>query len=274
MLAGVSLAVLVVAGILLGLLFTGGDDPARGQLAAPGRSGTVIGAAGAPTPTGTASAPASHPGPAAPAGSGATSPGRGGATPTAAGGSPSAGRTGANATDDPGGADDDGGGSASLDDLGLLVPSSTRPATVPAGYTAHRDGFGWSVALPSGWRTSGGGVRFTATAPSGYPDLLVETQTRAGPSSIGAWRDLEPAVRTTTSGYRRLAIDPADGGTGATSAAWEFTFTSGGRTIHVLDLGVVRNGHGYALRWRAPEDQWPASAAQFRTIVASFRPGS
>lgn len=128
--------------------------------------------------------------------------------------------------------------------------------------------------MPTGWRTSvRGDGRTVATAPGGFPDLLIELQAKAGQSAIGAWRDLEPTVRLDTDGYRLLSIRPADGGDGTTAAIWEFTFTSGGRTIHVIDLGMIRNGHGYALRWRVPDDGWQAAVAQLRTIVGTFRPG-
>ncbi|THJ72248.1 serine/threonine protein kinase, partial [Candidatus Frankia alpina] len=137
------------------------------------------------------------------------------------------------------------------------------------------DAGGWSAALPPGWRISarGNGRTTTATAPSGYPELLIEVQPKAGPSAIGAWYDQEPAVRRSSAGYHRLSIRPADGGAGTSAAIWEFTFTSGGRTLHVLDFGVVRNGHGYGLRWRVPDEDWDAALGQMRTIVASFRPG-
>jgi hypothetical protein len=160
------------------------------------------------------------------------------------------------------------------DNLGALIPDTTDPANAPDGYTTHRDPSGWSAALPAGWRTSQrGNGRVTTAAPSGYPDLLIEEQPKAGPSAIGAWYDQETAVRGSSTDYRRLSIRPADGGAGTSAAIWEFSFTSGGQTIHVLDFGVVRNGHGYGLRWRVPEQGWDGALGQMRTIIASFRPG-
>lgn len=158
--------------------------------------------------------------------------------------------------------------------LGSLIPSSTARAQAPAGFTTRSGSSGWSVAVPSDWSGSARGADRSVFAPaSGYPELLVETQAAAGPSAIGAWQLLEPGVRASSPGYRLLSIRPADGQNGASAALWEFTFTSGGRVIHVLDLGVVRNGHGYALRWRVPEDDWAGQQDLMSRIFATFRPG-
>ncbi|EIV91738.1 serine/threonine protein kinase [Frankia sp. QA3] len=250
LLAGVAAAVLAAAAIVLGLVLAGGgSEPSRPTAAA---TSPATGAA-SPAPRASATSTAGTKPPTA------TSAPAGGPSPT---GTPSA-----QASASP-------AGSQVGDDLGALIPDTTDPADAPDGYTTHRDRGGWSAALPAGWRTSErGNGRLITTAPSGYPDLLIEVQPKAGPSAIGAWHDQEPAVRGSSAGYRRLSIRPADGGAGTSAAIWEFTFTSGGRTIHVLDFGVVRNGHGYGLRWRVPEQGWDAALGQMRTIVASFRPG-
>ncbi|MCK9898206.1 protein kinase [Frankia sp. AgB32] len=257
LLALVGGAVLIAVGLVLGLVIggdrSGRDAATRGPAATASPSPT-------PRPTTSPPSPAATTAPAPTGTAPATSP-----SPAARGTTPSA----AAATEAT-----RSGSTASLDDLGSLVSSSTTPASAPEGYRVHRDATGWSAALPTDWQLAGGGFpRLRANAPSGFPDLLVEVQTKAGASAIGAWRDLEPTVLASTSGYHLLSIRPADGGAGTTAAIWEFTFTSGARTIHVLDLGLIRNGHGYALRWRAPEPDWSGSLAQLRTIVASFRPG-
>ncbi len=258
LLALVGGAVLVALGLVLGLVI-GGDRAGNDAAGRPPAATAAPSSPASPKPRPTSAPPS----PAPMTASAGTGTGPAAATSPSA---PSASAT----TPAPG-----SGSTTSLDDLGSLVPSSTTPASAPAGYLVHRDAAGWSAAMPADWRLAGSGpTRLRASAPSDYPDLLVEVQASAGASSIGAWRDLEPAVRSTSSGYRLLSIRPADGGSGATAAIWEFTFTSGGRTIHVLDLGFTRNRHGYALRWRAPEEDWSGSLGQFRTIVASFRPGS
>jgi hypothetical protein len=158
--------------------------------------------------------------------------------------------------------------------FGLTIPTSTTPAPARAGYATYHDATGWSVALPTTWRTMDrGNGRLLATAPGGRPELVVEVRAKAGQSAIDAWYALEPAVRAQTAGYTRLSIRPADGGTGIRDAIWEFTYTFGGHLQHVLDLGVVRNGHGYGMRWTVPADRWQASLDHVQTIATSFRPG-
>ncbi len=247
LLAGVAVAVLAAAAVVLGLvLANAGSKPSPPAAAATSQPPAAVSRAPRASATPTVSpkpataTPAGRPSPTS------TASTRAAGTPTAQVG----------------------------DDLGALIPDTTDPADAPDGYTTHRDGSGWSAALPAGWRISArGNGKVTATAPSGYPELLIEVQPKAGPSAIGAWYDQEPEVRRSSAGYRRLSIRPADGGAGTSAAVWEFAFASGGRTIHVLDFGVVRNGHGYGLRWRVPDEDWDAARGQMRTIVASFRPG-
>jgi len=240
--------VLVAVVVTLTLLLTGGGSPSAPAASASSASPS----AAQPGPVSASAGPSSP----APAVSGPT-PGR----PTSAPASPA-----------PAGS---GGGGASDANLGALVPSSTAPAPAPAGFTSHRDATGWSIAVPTAWRGADhGNGEELFTAPSGYPDLLVDTKARAGASAIGAWTDLERSLRSTTSGYRRLSIRPADGGDGTNAAIWEFTYTSKGQTIHQFEFDVVRNGHGYGLRWRAPEAQWNGQLAQIRQVIATLRPGA
>ncbi|MCM3926353.1 serine/threonine protein kinase, partial [Frankia sp. AiPs1] len=251
-LAGVAAVVVAAVAIVLGLVLAGGD-PSESPPAAAATSQATAARSPAPRASATATATAGlKPSP-------TTSTPATGPTPAVTPSAPS--------TTSP-------AGSQVGDNLGALIPDTTEPAEAPAGYTTHRDRSGWSAALPAGWRTSErGNGRVITTASSGYPDLLIEEQPKAGPSAIGAWYDQEAAVRDSSAGYRRLSIRPADGGAGTSAAIWEFSFTSGGQTIHVLDFGVVRNGHGYGLRWRVPEQGWDAALGQMRTIFASFRPG-
>ncbi|CAI7974412.1 eukaryotic-like serine/threonine-protein kinase [Frankia sp. Hr75.2] len=251
LLAMVVALLLAAGGVGLGLALTGGSDTPSAGLA----SGTS--APATPAGTGGPSAGAST----SPTGGQAVTPGT---SATPGGTSP------ASATPGQGGS----GGVPSLDRLGTVIPDDTAPAPAPAGLETYRGAAGWSLAVPPQWaRSRRDGDRETFTAPGGYPNLLVETRDVAGPSSIGAWHELEPGTRRTTAGYQLVSIRPSDGADGTTSAVWEFTLTSGGQTVHVLDFGVVRNGHGYALFWRVPEAQWQDQLELIRTITATFRPG-
>ncbi|MCK9929705.1 protein kinase [Frankia sp. Mgl5] len=251
LLAMVVALLLAAGGVGLGLALTGGSGtPSAGQVSGTGAPATPAGTGG-PSPGASTS----------PAGGQAVAPGAS-ATPSGTGTAP--------ATPGQGGSV----GVPSLDRLGTAIPNDTAPARAPAGLETRRGAAGWSLAVPPQWADASRDRQHeTFTAPGGYPDLLVETQDVAGPSSIRAWEELEPGVRSKTAGYQRVSIRPSDGADGTTSAVWEFTFTTGGQTVHVLDFGVVRNGHGYALRWRVPEAQWQDQLELIRTITATFRPG-
>ncbi|WP_230205273.1 serine/threonine-protein kinase [Parafrankia elaeagni] len=242
-LALVLVALLAIGGASLGLVLTDGSGGTDGATTA-GPSATA-----APAPGATAGS-----------GGGEAAP-----TPAASGSAPPA------TTPAPA-----GGAVPALDEIGAVIPSSTGPAPAPAGLETHSGAAGWSVAVPGGWQyTRRSPTRELFTAPGGFPELLVETRAVAGPSAIGAWREQEPTVRNDddSPGYQLVSIRPADGGDGTSAAIWEFTSTSNGRTVHTLDYAVVRNGHGYALRWRIPEEQWDPNSEVMRQIIASFRPG-
>ncbi|OHV33510.1 serine/threonine protein kinase [Parafrankia colletiae] len=237
----VLVALLAIGGTSLGLVLTSGSgDTDGGTTARPS-------ATAAPTPGATAGS-----------GGGEAAP-----TPAASGSAPPA------TTPAPA-----GDAVPELDEIGAVIPSSTEPVPAPAGLATHRGAAGWSVAVPGGWQYSRRSpTRELFAAPGGFPELLVETQAAAGPSAIGAWQQQEPSVRRSTAGYQLVSIRPADGGAGTTAAIWEFTSTSNGRTVHTVDYAVVRNGHGYALRWRIPAEQWDPNSEVLRQIIASFRPG-
>jgi hypothetical protein len=247
MIAAAVVTALAVAGTTLGLATNGGGTAAPAAATSPRRTVTV------------SSAPAT-----------ASAPTAGSPDPTSGAVTPSASDVAQSGAAQP-------NASAAQDydtSLGSLIPSSTAKAQPPAGFTSRSGPGGSSVAVPSAWSASVlNAERGVLAAAGGYPELLVETQTAAGPSAIGAWRDLEAGVRAKTPGYRLLSIRAADGQDGTNAAVWEFTFSSGGRVIHVLDLGLIRNGHGFALRWRAPEDDWAGQQDLMNRIFATFRPG-
>ncbi|EFC78781.1 hypothetical protein FrEUN1fDRAFT_8097 [Parafrankia sp. EUN1f] len=251
MVLAVVLVVLLAGGLAgLGVVLTSGPDGTAGPTAAtPGTAATLGGRAGTDSATD--------------AGSGTTTPGRSPASASAT--------TGATVTPTvPAGS----GGAVALDQVGTVIPSSTDPVQAPAGLTSRSGVAGWSVAVPAGWRSAGRApTKETFAAAEGFPELLVEVRPTAGPSAIGAWQELEAGVARDSPDYRRVSIRPADGADGTSAAIWEFTSTSRGRTVRTVDVAVVRNGHGYAMRWRVPEDQWPQHEQLVRQVTATFRPG-
>lgn len=77
-------------------------------------------------------------------------------------------------------------------------------------------------------------------------------------------------------GYRMLRLNVVDPAPypGTEVADWEFTYTRGGRTTHVLARWVtVSGGATYVLRWTAPDESWQQDAAQREAVFRSFVPG-
>ncbi len=156
-----------------------------------------------------------------------------------------------------------------------LVPLDTTAVTPPAGWQSHVGPSGWSIAYPQRWslRPAGGTERIDFLNPETGAYLRIDTAAAANPSALADWQAHEAGFRTTVSNYQRVKIEASDGGAGAIQADWEFTYTSGGRTVHVLNRGVVRNGHGYALYWSTPDSRWPTDLSLMWQLFSTFRPG-
>ncbi|GAA3229336.1 serine/threonine-protein kinase [Actinocorallia longicatena] len=171
----------------------------------------------------------------------------------------------------------------------LPVPSSSTPSTgaptssaapgkgVPGGFTRHKDSSGYTVVVPEGWtgpERQDGGDFFHSPDRSRY--IQIDQTSRPGASAIGDWRDLEPGIRATMSGYQRLRIAPVtEGGpiadrSGRKAADWEYTWEAPGGTRHVLSRGLTLNGHGYAIVVSAPEDAWTRTWTALAPVFATF----
>ena len=82
--------------------------------------------------------------------------------------------------------------------------------------------------------------------------LHVETAENAPPSVTEDWTAQEKLLAPRVSNYQRVALRPADGGTGERAADWEFTFGLAGSPLHAVDRGLVIDGTGYSLYWQTP----------------------
>jgi eukaryotic-like serine/threonine-protein kinase len=60
----------------------------------------------------------------------------------------------------------------------------------------------------------------------------------------------------------------------ADAADWEYTYTSGGATLHAINRGFVLNdrSRAYALNFQTREPQWAGSRELFDQMAASFQP--
>ncbi|THJ70988.1 hypothetical protein [Candidatus Frankia alpina] len=158
------------------------------------------------------------------------------------------------------------------------VARGTTPVTASPGWVSYVDpDAGWSVAYPSTWQRrqgpgSPGNVDFVDPATGAF--LRVGSVSQANTSAIGDWQRNEAGFVRSVQDYRRVRLAPSDGGDGTEQTDWEFGYRrSDGVMVHVLNRGVVRNGHGYALYWHTREDLWLQDQALMHQLFGAFRPG-
>ncbi|MFW6721167.1 serine/threonine-protein kinase [Streptomyces sp. MAR4 CNY-716] len=189
--------------------------------------------------------------------------------------------------DAAGGKDDDSSGSGSGDgkgegDDGSGSGSGKGSTDVPDGYATLTEAeFKHSVALPDGWKrtaTSPGGGGAIYSGSSSFPRVQIDFTSQPNNSAGGAlsnWQDIEGAVSSSSSGYRKISMKEVEWRGYPTVADWQFSRIQDGRRIRVLDRGfAVDDTHGYAIMISCPESEW--NGAECRglrdTAFESFKP--
>ncbi|HET7721484.1 MAG TPA: protein kinase [Acidimicrobiales bacterium] len=155
-------------------------------------------------------------------------------------------------------------------------PGSTaganRTATTARGdrvaYTDPQTGF--SIAYPKGWtiRTDGTLTDFRDPDTGAY--LRVDHIEPPGPSPEGAWFELEKSFAAENENYRRIRIEPTTYN-GYRAGIWEFTYTSGGAQLHVVDLGFITPRYGFALYFQTRAGDWDRMQSTFQAFKDSFK---
>jgi serine/threonine protein kinase len=153
-------------------------------------------------------------------------------------------------------------------------PSPAEPGSerVPEGWTDYADpAVGYTIAHPEEWEISPlDETRTDFRDPRTGALVRVDWTDQPGPDPVAAWESYSQDFAADHDGYEEIRIDPAEF-QGYEAAEWEFTFVSGGTTLHALDLGFVTGDHGFALFFQAPEDEWADVQDEFETFKASFR---
>ncbi|WP_225797202.1 serine/threonine-protein kinase [Streptomyces aculeolatus] len=183
--------------------------------------------------------------------------------------------------------DDDSSGPGSGDgkgegDDGSGSGSGKGSTGVPDGYATLTEAeFKHSVALPDGWKrtaTSPGGGGAIYSGSSSFPRVQIDFTSQPNNSPGGAlsnWQDIEGAVSSSSSGYRKISMKEVEWRGYPTVADWQFSRVQDGQRIRVLDRGfAVDDTHGYAIMISCPESEW--NSAECRglrdTAFESFKP--
>ncbi|HEX2041703.1 MAG TPA: serine/threonine-protein kinase [Acidimicrobiales bacterium] len=142
------------------------------------------------------------------------------------------------------------------------VPASWRPYTDPDT--------GFRISRPADWRVRRNGTLTDFVDPDSGAYLRVDHVQPPGPSPEGAWYDFEPRFAAQNPGYRRIQITPTTFA-GFRAAIWEFTYGTGSRQRHAVDLGFVTPRYGFALNFDTPSSEWERLQPVFEAFKASFR---
>jgi hypothetical protein len=156
------------------------------------------------------------------------------------------------------------------------TPSATpttadESASVPADWVPYEDpNTGFTVSHPPRWTVRTNGTLTDIRDPETRAYLRIDHVQPPGPSPEGAWLTFEPRFAAENTGYRRIQITPTTF-KGYPAAIWEFTYTSGGVTLHAVDLGFVAGGYGFALNFQTHAQDWDRLQPTFEHFKASFK---
>ncbi|MBB6474499.1 serine/threonine-protein kinase [Sphaerisporangium rubeum] len=151
-------------------------------------------------------------------------------------------------------------------------PTGSSPADVPDGWHRYKDGTGFSLALPKGWKraeTKGTQIYFRKPGTDAF--LMIDHTGSPKSDAAKDWRAQEPAARGRFPGYKLIKIKEVD--YWKTAADWEFTYSAGGGRAHVVNRGFVTSKkHGYAIYWKTADKDWKKMYDLFETFTATFKP--
>ncbi|MDP9861874.1 MULTISPECIES: serine/threonine-protein kinase [Streptosporangium] len=141
---------------------------------------------------------------------------------------------------------------------------------LPDGWHMHKDGNGFSIGLPKGWKVDkrpGQQVWFRGSDRRSF--VFVEYVDKAGPDPKQDWYNGERASRGNFPGYERIRIEKVDYMEKA--ADWEFTWNTSSGKARVLNRGfVTKGGRGYAIYWHTPAEDWKKNMHLFEGFAQTF----
>jgi hypothetical protein len=147
--------------------------------------------------------------------------------------------------------------------------------SVPAGFVRHRDATGFSVVVPAGWQPVRSGALVEFREPGGGRFLRIDQSDSPNGDPVTDWQRQEAVVSQRLPGYRLLRPITRVDYRGWAAADWEFTWNSGGTTVHVLNRNIVPSPtKAYALYWSVPDSQWASSRGIFDVAAGTFQPAT
>ena len=151
-------------------------------------------------------------------------------------------------------------------------PPTTLAPAVPANWVAYRDpSTGFTISHPPGWAITVSGTLTDFRDPTTGAYLRVDHRSPPDPSPEADWRAFEPSFAAANPGYRQIQITPTTY-EGYRAATWEYTYGTGGASLHAVDLGfVVGNRYGFALNFQTPAADWDRMQPEFMAFQRSFR---
>ncbi|GAC1374032.1 MAG: hypothetical protein NVSMB4_01140 [Acidimicrobiales bacterium] len=152
------------------------------------------------------------------------------------------------------------------------TPATTLAAAVPANWVAYRDAStGFTISHPPGWTVTVNGTLTDFRDPATGAYLRVDHRSPPDPSPEADWRAFEPSFAAANPGYRQIQITPTTY-EGYRAATWEYTYGTGGVSLHAVDLGfVVGSRYGFALNFQTSASDWDRMQAEFMAFQRSFR---
>ncbi|NNJ60477.1 MAG: hypothetical protein HKP61_05890 [Dactylosporangium sp.] len=166
-------------------------------------------------------------------------------------------------------------------DSGTTTPSSppagpspsSRGFEVPQGWTYHADPSGFQIAVPRGWSQSKEGTMVYFREPGGGRALGIDQTRTPRPDPVADWTKQEISRSKRLRDYQRVKIEKVD--YFLNCADWEYTYSSSGTRLHVLDRGFITAAdRAYAIFWLVPDARWQESLGMFEIFAESFKPAS
>ena len=172
---------------------------------------------------------------------------------------------------DRGGAGTGGGATATASPSPDAVQ---QPAALPAGWEPYTDPEeGWTIGVPPGYdRSTYRGTQVQLRDEQTRFTLRVDWSADPAPSALAAWQAFSPQLATALTGYQQRRLAQVEF-MGLDAADLEFTHTSKGADLHVLDRTFVSadGGQAVALYWQVNDEDYAGSLELFEQLAATFR---